>query len=207
MELRTRVYPTEARYYCDKCAVFLDVGQEKNPNLRYLPKEEFNKINDHQADDSVLNALTVDQVLSVLSAIQDFDKCLEYFMGQEDRTAATVKFYGEMIPSGPMNRYVNPQDRSTQVSESLHQCNNPSCKFEIMLPRDYPYVDQTVGRMIRSPEELQHPDEVIRNVMKKHVGSTVVQNVADASQGEKEQVKMPEPAQAEGKKGAGEKEK
>jgi hypothetical protein len=114
-------------------------------------------------------------------SIRDFDKILEYFMDQKDRTAPTVKFFGEMIPSGPMNRYVSTRDRSTQVSESLHQCNNPSCKHEIMLARDYPYVDQTVGRVIRNPEELQHPDEVIRNVMKKHGGSTVNKDFADTS--------------------------
>lgn len=185
MEIRTRIYPMEARYYCEKCAVFLDNGKEKNPLWKYLPKEEFDKINDHVVDDSVLNAMTVDQILSILMSIRDFDKSLEYFMDQKDRTAATVKFFGEMIPSGPMNRFISPADRSTQVTESIHQCNNPSCKHEILLPRDYPYVDQTVGRLIRNPEELQHPDEVIRNVMKKHVGSTVNSNFEDTKEPEK----------------------
>ena len=182
MEIRTRVYPMEARYYCEKCAVFLDDGKEKNPDWKYLVKEEFEKITDHAVDDSVLNVLTVDQILSVLMSIRDVDSELKYFMDQRDKTAATVKFYGEMVPSGPMNRFINPQDRSTQVTESLHQCNNPSCKNEMMLHRDYPYVDQTVGRVIRNPEELQHPDEVVRNVMKKHVGSTVNNDFVDTSE-------------------------
>lgn len=189
IELRTRVYPTEARCYCAKCAVFLDSGQVKEPNLKYLPKEEFDKINDHVADDSVLNVFTVDQVLSILLAIKDFDGALKYFMDQKDKTAATVKCYGEMEPTGPCNRYRTPQNPNVQMFEALHQCNNPSCKLEIMLQRDYPYVDQVVGRLIRSPEELMHPDDVIKNVMKKHIGSTVTPNmVEDKAEQQKSEV-------------------
>jgi hypothetical protein len=182
MELRTRVYPTEARYYCDKCAVFLDSGQEKNPNLKYLPKEEFDKINDHMIDDSVLNVFTPDQILSVLLSINDADKSVEYFVDQKDKTAATVKFYGEMGPTGDYHKPVMPQDKFL----ALHRCNNPSCKFEMYLGAEYPYVENTVGRMIRNPDELQHPDDVMKNVMKKHVGSTVNSNFKDVNNESKE---------------------
>lgn len=177
IELRTKIYPMEARCYCAKCAVFLDAGQVKDPELKYLPKEEFDKINNMIIDDSVLNIFTIDQILSVMLSIKDFDRALEYFSDQKERTAATVKFYGEMIPTGPCDRFISPQNQNIQMVESLHQCNNPSCKLEIKLARDYPYVDQVVGRLIRNPEELQHPDDVIKNVMKKHVGPTVTPNV------------------------------
>ena len=179
LEMRTRVYPMEARCYCTKCAVFLDSGQEKAPNIKYLLKEEFEKVRDHIADDSVLNVFTVDQILSVLLSINNFDKAMEYFSDQKDRTSATVKFYGEFKPTGPCDRFITAENPNIQMVESLHQCSNPSCKLEIKLTRDYPYVDQVVGRLIRSPEELQHPDEVIKNVMKKHVGSTVTPNMAE----------------------------
>lgn len=181
-EVRTRVYPTEARNYCNKCAVFLDFldqGQEKNPNLTYLSKEEFEKITDHRADDSVLSVFTVNQILSVLLAVNDLDGIVKYFNDQKDMTSATVKFFGEMVPTGMYQKFVSPEDRSTQRFQALHQCNNPSCKFEEILPAEYPFVEQTVGRMIRSPEELQHPDDVIKNVMKHHVGSTVTPNMED----------------------------
>jgi hypothetical protein len=176
MEIRTRIYPTECRFYCEKCAVFLDQGQEKNPNMKYLPKEEFEKIDDHMLDDSVINVMTMGEILSVLGSLGDIGECVEFFLKQKESTDATVKFYGEMIPSGPMMRFIKPEDRTTQLTESLHQCNNPSCKAEILLPRDYPYTDHTVGRMVREPRELLHPDEEIRNITKKHVGSTVQQN-------------------------------
>lgn len=176
IELRTRAYPTEARCYCAKCAVFLDEGQPKNPNFKYLAREEFDKITDHLIDDSVLNVFTVDQILSLLLAIKDYDNTVKYFSDQKDRTGATVKFFGEILPTGPCDRWISPENQHVQITESLSQCNNPSCKLEIKLPRDYPFVEQTVGRMIRNPEELQHPDDVIKNVQKKHIGSTVRQN-------------------------------
>lgn len=185
IELRSRVYPMEVRCYCAKCAVFLDAGQPKDPNIKYLLKEEFDRINDHIADDSVLNVFTVDQILSVLLSIKDFDKALEYFSDQKDRTSATVKFFGEMKPTGPcvgqvyQDRYITAQNPNVQIVESLYQCSNPSCKIEMKLGPVYPYVDQVVGRLIRNPEELQHLDEVIKNVMKKHVGSTVTPNMAE----------------------------
>jgi hypothetical protein len=178
IEMRTRVYPMEARSYCANCAVFLDVGQPKNPNLRYLPKEEFNVVNDHIMDDSVLNVFNVDQILSLLLAIKDFDNAFKYFSDQKDRTGATVKFFGEMIQSGFYQKFM-VSGSVVQNFQALHQCNNPSCKIEAKLPAEYPYVEQTVGRMIRNPEELQHPDDVIKNVMKKHIGSTVWQNFKD----------------------------
>jgi hypothetical protein len=182
-ELRTRIYPTEGKAYCNKCAVFLDNGQPKNPNLTYLPKEEFDKIQDHKADDSVLSVFTVDQILAILLALKDdsVEKSVEYFKDQKDKTDATVKFYGEMIQTGLYQKYVTSENTAIQKYQALHQCNNPSCKLEVNLPRDYPYVDHSVGRMVRSPEELQHPDDVIRNVMKKHTGSTVNSNFIDAN--------------------------
>lgn len=181
-ELRTRAYQTEARGYCNKCAIFLDQGQPKNPNLKYLPKEEFDKINDHVADDSVLNVFTVDQILSLLLAIKDFDNVFKYFKDQKDKTDPTVKFYGEMVPSGIYQDFVTPDH--AQKFQSLHQCNNPSCKYEkpiVMTAQRYPFIENVIGRMIRFPEELQHPDDVIKNIMKKHVGSTVNQNFKDVS--------------------------
>jgi len=181
IEMRTRVYPTEARSYCANCAVFLDSGQPKNPNLTYLPKKEFDKINDHIMDDSVLNAFTVDQILSIMASIKDFDGSFQYFSDQKDKTDPTVKFFGEMTQSGLYQKFMVSEEAGVQKFQALHHCSNPSCKVEINLPAEYPYYDQTVGRMIRSPAELQHPDNVIKNVMKKHVGSTINSNFKDVN--------------------------
>jgi len=178
MELRTRAYPTEARYYCDKCAVFVvpPDPQMVNPQLKYLERVEFDKVTGQIADDSVLTVYTVQDVLNLLHRFRhDFGELKKFFVEAHERTQATVKFFGEMEFQGYSMQSVNMTTRQ-QTHEFSYKCNNASCKYEMMLPRQYPFVDQVVGRLVRNPDELQHPDEIIRNVMKKHVGSTIVNN-------------------------------
>lgn len=177
MEIRTRIYPTEVKFYCDKCAVWLEPEDPKlkNPNLTYLLQEEFDKIISHIYDDSVLRVFSVEEIIRNAKQFSSIDELVRSLVDVKKTIDPTVKFFGELTFQGGQFTYVRPEDHQ-QATDYTYKCSNPSCKFETILQRQYPFVENVVGRLVREPNELQHPDDYIRNVMKKHVGSTIMSN-------------------------------
>ena len=56
--------------------------------------------------------------------------------------------------------------------EYIHKCDN--CGKEIIFPKQYPCVENAEGRFVASPAELLEEDNIIKEMMKKHVGSAVL---------------------------------
>lgn len=145
MELRYRLYAVNVHDYCQKCAVVVEQeGVNKIEGMTYLSREEFDKVEGYMQADDHIPGIK-----------------------------PTVKFFGEMQWQGHSMVSTNRTTNANQT-EYAHKCSNPSCNHEAIALKQYPFIDQVEGRIVKHPGELAEVDAIVNQKLKAHVGSAVV---------------------------------
>lgn len=179
-ELRFVVKPMQVHLYCDKCAVFLEPeeDEQKHPMLTYLNKSEFDAVDGYIITNETFISFYLKELLGMVCKFENLYLLKIYLEDLAEKSKATVKFFGEMLPTGNQGVHID-KESMRQMPLFNYKCTNAKCGHEINIPspygKPYPYTDTVEARVpIRDPKQLITPEDEIDRKLKNHVGSTVM---------------------------------